>query len=1269
MNGMKSILARFISAGVIAALALGLLQAGIPSARAAGVVDLTALGAAYTQDFNTLAITGLTNTLLPDGWELSEAGSSSANNGTYRGGTGSDNTGDTYSFGLAGSTERAFGGLLSGTLTPTIGAQIANNTGGVITALEISYTGEQWRYGAANRPADRIDFQFSTDASSLSSGAWTDVDGLDFISPVTSGTVGALNGNVDPNRTALSATIDGLNILPGAVFWIRWTDFNVTSSDDGLAVDDFSITPQGYIAPEDTAPSVTGSYPADGAATFPVSDALTVTFSEPVNVADGWFDLTCSTSGTLSAAVSGGPTTFTIDPDVDLVNGETCTLTVFAAGVTDQDLIDPPDNLEINFTAGFTAYDVCAQPYTPIYSIQGNGANAAITGTLTTKGVVVGDFEGASPALNGFFLQDLSGDGDPATSDGIFVFGGNPDRVNLGDVVLVTGAASDYQGQTQVSLSSFVACGSGSVEPLDIDFPVPSADYLERYEGMLVRVPETMTVTEMYLLGRFGQVTLSADGRLQQPTNVVTPGAEALALQEANNLRKIVLDDMVNNQNPEVILFGRGGQPLSSTNTLRGGDTITGLVGILTYTWGGNSASPNAYRIRPVSAAAGGYDFQPANPRPTAAPEVGGEVRVVGMNTLNFYNTFNGCTNGVGGASTDCRGAENQTEFDRQWVKTVAGIVTMNPDVVGVNEVENDGYGPDSALAFLVDKLNEATAPGTYALVDVDAQTGQVNAMGTDGIKVGLIYKPAVVSLAGQTVALNSAAFVNGGDGSARNRPALIQAFEQVSTGERFVVVVNHLKSKGSACDAPDTGDGQGNCNTVRVNAVTELLNVLASDPTGTGDPDTLIIGDQNSYAKEDPITTLVNAGYTNLIESFLGPDAYSYVFDGQWGYLDHALGSASIVSQVTGVADFHINSDEPSVFDYNTNFKGAGQLALYAPDMYRISDHDPVVIGLHLNTPPQISAGGPYTVEEGGVVTLSAVVEDRNLASVAWDLDNNGSFETPGQDVTFSAALLDGPTTVTVQVQAIDSDGATTTASAEIMVTNAAPVLGPISAAAGPFKVGDPVSVSASFSDPGVADTHSAAIDWGDGSSSAGAVSEAGGAGTVSGEHTYAAAGFYTVTMTVTDDDGAVSGVSVSETVVVYDPNGGAITGGGWFYWQGSKTTVSFTARYHDGAFNPKGNARLQVKAADLKFNALSTFDWLVVTGSQAVLRGQGTNNDQMAPNGSYYQFILYVDDTTDSVRMVVWWDEVVGGATVQHVVFDNGAMQMINGGSVQVH
>jgi predicted extracellular nuclease len=315
-------------------------------------------------------------------------------------------------------------------------------------------------------------------------------------------------------------------------------------------------------------------------------------------------------------------------------------------------------------------------------------------------------------------------------------------------------------------------------------------------------------------------------------------------------------------------------------------------------------------------------------------------------------------------------------------------------------EIENDGYGPDSALADLVGRLNAEQGPGTWAYIDADAATHQVNALGTDAIKVGLIYQPAKVTPVGQTAVLNTDEFVvyewdeEPDQYVGRNRPALAQAFRENATGGVFVPVVNHLKSKGSACDVPDAGDGQGNCNAVRTQAAGELAEWLAADPTATGDEDVLILGDLNSYAKEDPIDVLIGAGYTNLIAEELGPDAYSYVFDGQWGYLDHALGSASMTAQVAGVADWHVNADEPNVLDYNTNFKSEGQIAsLYAPDEFRNSDHDPVLVGLDL------------TNDSAGFVTGGGWIASPVGGKGAFELDvrYDAGAATPEGSVTFS--------------------------------------------------------------------------------------------------------------------------------------------------------------------------------------------------------------------------------------------------------------------------
>jgi hypothetical protein len=194
-----------------------------------------------------------------------------------------------------------------------------------------------------------------------------------------------------------------------------------------------------------------------------------------------------------------------------------------------------------------------------------------------------------------------------------------------------------------------------------------------------------------------------------------------------------------------------------------------------------------------------------------------------------------------------------------------------------------------------------------------------------------------------------------------KSRPVLAQTFEVIATGARFTVAVNHLKSKGSDCldvGDPDAGDGQGNCNGTRELAAQALVDWLASDPTGSGDRDFLVLGDLNSYAREDPITA-VKAGpddiegtaddYSNLVAKYGGTYAYSYTFDGQAGYLDHALASPTLTAQVTGATEWHINSDEPDLLDYDTTFKSAGQDALYEPNQYRTSDHDPVIVGLDL--------------------------------------------------------------------------------------------------------------------------------------------------------------------------------------------------------------------------------------------------------------------------------------------------------------------------------
>ncbi|MFZ5883846.1 MAG: hypothetical protein ACOYYI_08725, partial [Chloroflexota bacterium] len=232
---------RLFCAFLLLSILMGMTGMPMQIVRGAGTISLT--GIPYTENFDTLASSGASSSV-PVGWEFIETGTNA--NTTYTAGTGSNNTGDTYSFGSTGSPERAFGELTSASLMTTLGANFTNDTGAAITSMIIRYTGEQWRLGAVGR-TDRLDFQYSMDAASLDTGTWVDVDALDFVAPVTGGTVGALDGNLSSNRTSMAYNLTGLTIANGSSFWIRWKYLDVSNGDDGLAVDDFSLIPNAML--------------------------------------------------------------------------------------------------------------------------------------------------------------------------------------------------------------------------------------------------------------------------------------------------------------------------------------------------------------------------------------------------------------------------------------------------------------------------------------------------------------------------------------------------------------------------------------------------------------------------------------------------------------------------------------------------------------------------------------------------------------------------------------------------------------------------------------------------------------------------------------------------------------------------------------------------------------------------------------------------------------------------------------------------------------
>ncbi|HCO63552.1 MAG TPA: ribonuclease, partial [Alcanivorax sp.] len=498
----------------------------------------------------------------------------------------------------------------------------------------------------------------------------------------------------------------------------------------------------------------------------------------------------------------------------------------------------------------------------------------------------------------------------------------------------------EYFEQTQVSLQGepLVCAVEQTLEP--VAFTLPFADWSapEALEGMLVNVSQTLTVTEVYDLARFGSVVL-AEERQWIPTQVAEPGAPAKAVADRNALGSIVLDDGLNIQNPEPVRYPEGG--LSATNTLRVGDRVDpDFRAVVSYSF-------EEWRLQPVDE----ITFRAANPRPAAPPRApGSNLRVAAFNVLNFFNG-----DGQGGGFPTARGADNAEELARQKAKLVAALTALDADIIGLMEIENDGYGPDSAIA----ELAEALGPAWRFVAHGEA------GLGSDAIAVGLLYRDDVVAEAGEAATLDTGAF-----GNETNRQPLAQSFRLLNNDQVLTLVVNHFKSKGSC---PDDGvnaaqdDGQSCWNAERTQAAEDQLAWLAGQPTGVADEDVLVLGDLNAYALEDPVRAFQDQGFVDLLTRFQGDQAYSYLFDGETGHLDHALASPSLDARVVDAGAWHINADEPRALDYNQDFKSDQQIDdFFAADAYRSSDHDPLHVDLNL-TADDGEAAPPADDDSGG--------------------------------------------------------------------------------------------------------------------------------------------------------------------------------------------------------------------------------------------------------------------------------------------------------------
>ena len=272
-------------------------------------------GAPAVQDFNSLANSGTSGTL-PPGWHLLEVDTGA--NTTYAADDGSTISGNTYSYGTTSSTERALGALQSGSVTATIGAQLRNETGATLNNVLVTFTAEQWRRGNA-AAGDRLEAEYSLNATSVGDAAatWIAANALDVASPVTTGALIALDGNLAANRVAISGTLSALGLAPNATFWIRWLDSNASGNDDGLAIDDIS-----FALPGDFAPLVISSAPAAGAVDVSVATSVQLAFSESIAVGNAaGITLACG-AGNLGIDVDADGATLNIAPQSALPFGD-----------------------------------------------------------------------------------------------------------------------------------------------------------------------------------------------------------------------------------------------------------------------------------------------------------------------------------------------------------------------------------------------------------------------------------------------------------------------------------------------------------------------------------------------------------------------------------------------------------------------------------------------------------------------------------------------------------------------------------------------------------------------------------------------------------------------------------------------------------------------------------------------------------------------------------------------------------------------------------
>jgi uncharacterized repeat protein (TIGR01451 family) len=944
-------------------------------------VSLTTLGSASTQSFNTLSNTAgsTTNNLTITGWFMTETGGGARDNEQYAVDTGGSNTGDTFSYGPAGNTDRALGGLQSGTLIPVIGACFTNNTGSTISSLDVAYTGEQWRIGnTAAAREDRLDYQYSLNATSLTTGTWVDVNGLDFVNPIqTAGTAGALDGNAAANRTAISQSITSLSIANGATFWIRWNDFNGSGTDDGLAVDDFSLTPQGG-APPVPALNISDVSLAEGDPPGTTTFTFAVTLTAPAGAGGVTFDI-ATADGT---AQDDNPSTEDNDYVAQNLTGQSIPMGStgpynFNVTVNRDTTTEANETFFVNVTnvvganvgdgQGLGTINNDDVSLVPIHDIQGPGNSSPIVGsTVTTRGIVTG------VRSNGFFIQESDAlvDADPATSEGILVFtsAAPPAAAVVGNLVQVTGTVLEFvpvqdplqPPLTELSSPTVVQISTGNPLPIAIPltatFPDPSGpvDQLERLEGMRVSIASlTASSPTLGLTVNEPNATQASNGVFfGTVTGVPRPAREA-GIQapdpapSGGTIPPIPRFDA----NPEVIRVDSDGLVGGGLVNLDSGAVVAGLIGPLDYTFRRYTVLPDPGATISVT---GGI-----TPTSVSIPSAR-EFTVASYNVERFYDTVD---DPAIGEPVLTAGA-----FDIRLAKASIGIRNhlRFPDVIGMVEIENLAM-----LQAIATRVNSDAIANSQP--DPSYQAFLVEGNDVGGIDVGFLVKTAPVVGATARVTVNAVVQENAGelfvnpDSSTsllNDRPPLrLDAVINAANGSSFpvqVIVVHQRSLLDINVEGPGTNGWPTSAARIRAKRQEQaesLANLVQARQTTNPAERIILVGDFNAFEFNDGMADvmnvlagtpaadnqtavpgdgadLVNPDLDNLVDTPPAGERYSYVFDGQTQNIDHAIVNATLIADTSARRLEH-----PRI---NTDFRAVDR---NDPNTARhLSDHDPLV-------------------------------------------------------------------------------------------------------------------------------------------------------------------------------------------------------------------------------------------------------------------------------------------------------------------------------------